>query len=171
MSTGSGLLNVLVEQLRISRVPISYSNPGINLGDNLKWDATNKVALSVVAGDAASSTTAALYIGVSLDQQPITSLNQNLPFPQINVCAKGLVKFTVDDNSIYYPGDAVTFGAGPQLVRRTSSSAGGNLIGYVAPENFFNVVGGASVGIQATANVTTLMIYIRPQFTQLSSFA
>lgn len=166
-----GLLNVKVEQLRISRVPINFANT-INLGDNLKWDAVNHIALSVVAGDAASATTAAIYLGVSLDQQPINSLNQNLPFPQINVMVKGMAQFTVDDNATYYPGDAVTFGAGPQLIRHTAAS-GTAVIGYVAAEQDgfgFTVTSGASVGIIAVANVTKLNIYIVPQFKQLSSW-
>jgi hypothetical protein len=167
-----GLLNVKVEQVRISRVPISFSNPAIHLGDNLKWDSTNHVALSVVAADAASATAAGNYLGVSLDEQPINSLNQNLPFPQINVCIKGLVQFTVDDNSTYYPGDVVTFGAGPQLIRHTGAS-GGFGIGYVATEQDgfgFTVTSGAVTGIVAVAGVTKLNIWITPQFKSLSSF-
>jgi len=164
-----GLLNVKVELVRVSRVPINFSNPPINLGDNLKWDSVNHVALSVVATDVNSAGAAAQYIGVSLDQQPINSLNQNLPFPQINVLVRGLVLFTVDDNATYFPGDGVEFGAGPQLVRHSSGSAG-TVIGYVAPENNFQVSGGASTGIVAVAGVTQLLIYIRPQFDQLSPF-
>src|SRR5438105_3100551 len=96
------LNNVKVEQLRVSRVPIDPSKT-INLGDNVKWDATNHVALPVVASDAAGSST--IYIGVAQDTQPITSLKQDLPFNQINVVVKGLVEFTVDDAATYYPGD------------------------------------------------------------------
>jgi len=166
----SPLSNVKVEQLRISRVPINPSNPTINLGDNVKWDPINRVALSVVASDVASQYAADYYLGVSLDQQPIYSLNENLPFNQINICCKGLVQFTVDDNATYYPGDAVTFGAGPQLVRHAGAS--GPAIGFVAPENNFTVTGGATVGIVAVANVTKLLIYIKPSLTsvQLSSW-
>lgn len=163
----AGTNNVRVEQLRISRVPINPANT-INLGDNLKWDGTNRVATPVVAGDAASATAAAAYLGVAQDAEPITSLNQNLPFNQMNVVTKGLVEFTCDDNATYLPGDAVTFGAGPQLIRHTANS-GTAVIGYVAPENNFVVTSGASVGIVAVANVTKLLIYIRPQITNLQS--
>src|SRR5713101_2550340 len=153
------LNNVKVEQLRVSRVPINPSNPAINLGDNVKWDATNHVALAVVAADAAGSS--ASYIGVSQDTQPIASLKQDLPFNQINVVVKGLVEFTVDDAATYYPGDLVCFGAGPQLVRKTTASAA-NSIGVVAAENSFTVSSGAVTGIVAVANVTKLLIYIKP---------
>jgi len=168
-----GLLNVKVEQLRVSRVPIvGNGTKTYNLGDNLKWDTVNNLAVPVVASDASSAASALLYIGVALDQQPINSLNQNLPFNQMNVLVKGLVEFTCDDNATYNPGDAVTFGAGPQLIRHTAAS-GTAVIGYVAPENNFVVStsgAGPTTGIVAVQGVTKLSIYIRPQFNQLGAF-
>jgi len=164
----SPLSNVKVEQLRISRVPIDVTKT-YNLGDNLKWDPVHSLAVPVVAGDAASASAAYYYIGVALDQQPIYSLNENLPFAQMNVLVKGLVQFTVDDNSTYYPGSPVTFGAGPQLVRLCSQS-GSTVIGVVATENNFAVASGSTTGIVATALVTKLLIYIKPAYTQLTSW-
>jgi hypothetical protein len=160
-----GRLNIKIEQARISRVPV---NSTVHLGDNLKWDPVNKVALSVVAGDAGSAVAAGNYLGVSLDENPINSLNQNLPFLQLNVCIKGMVLFTVDDNSSYYPGDEVTFGAGPQLVRHTGAS-GGFGIGTVAAENNFSNVAGVVQPIVAAAGVTQLLIWIKPTFVSLNS--
>src|SRR6266699_1193021 len=122
-----------VEQLRVSRVPIDVSKT-YNVGDWLKWDATNHIVVPTVAGDAASATVAALILGVALDSQPITSLKQDLAFQVMNVLVKGLMEFTVDDNATYYPGDAVTLGAGPTLVRHTAAS-GSAVVGYVAAEN------------------------------------
>lgn len=184
----SELLNVKIEQMRISNVPVNGSDT-IHLGDNLKWDATNHCARPVVAGDAASAAAATNFIGVSLDSQPIVSLNENLPFLRVNICIKGMVQYTVDDNATYYPGDYVTFGAGPQLIRHTSGS--GPYIGVVAAENEFGNNWGSNTGLQAalpptpvppvgaplattgiaaTAGVTKLLIYIKPQFTALSSW-
>jgi hypothetical protein len=158
-----------VEQLRVSRVPIDVSKT-FNVGDWVKWDDTNKVIAPTEVGDAASAAVAALVLGVALDSQPITSLNQNLPFQVMNVLVKGLVEFTVDDNATYYPGDAVTLGAGPSLVRHTAAS-GSAIVGYVAAENqAFVTAAGITTGIAATALVTKLLIYITPQFKRLSSW-
>jgi len=166
----SELNPVKVEQLRISRVPIAVAST-YHLGDNVKWDDTNHVAVPIGASDAANATSAAAYLGVALDSQPITSLNQNLPFQVMNVLTKGLVEFTCDDNATYNPGDAVTFGAGPQLIRHTANS-GTAVIGFVAPENqAFVTAAGVTTGIVAVALVTKLLIYIRPQFTSLQSLA
>jgi len=168
MAAGA-LLNVKIELVRISRVPCNTASP-IYLGDNLIWDPNNHVVNSVGTTNAASTVAADLYVGVALDQNPINSINQNLPFNQINVCVKGLILFTVDDNATYYPGDAVTFGAGSQLVRHSSGS--GPVIGYVAAENNFTtssgVTGGATgvtTGIVAVANVTQILVWIKPQQT------
>jgi hypothetical protein len=158
-----------VEQLRISRVPVDVSKT-YNVGDWLKWDDTNKVAQPTEVGDAASAAVAALILGVALDSQPITSLNQNLPFQVMNVMTKGLMEFTVDDNATYYPGDAVTLGAGPSLVRHTAAS-GSAIVGYVAAENQeFSTAAGVTTGITAVALSTKLLIYIVPQFVRLSSW-
>jgi len=165
-----GFLNVKVEQLRVNRVPIvGDGSITYNLGDNLVWDPNNHVAKPVGANSAGSLTQGLLYIGVCLDQQPINSIKQNLPFNQLNVMVKGLAQFTVDDNATYFPGDSVTFGAGSQLIRHGSNSNGAQ-IGVVAPENNFVVTAGATVGIVAVALVTTLLIYIKPSFTQLTSW-
>jgi hypothetical protein len=134
----------------------------------MKWDPVNFVVTPIIAGDAASNTAAALFVGVSNDTNPITSLGQNLPVSRISVITRGLVLFTCDDSATYYPGDAVTFGADPQRIRHTSPSAN-NVIGYVAPENTFTVTSGASQGIAATQGTTQLLINLRPQFTQLTT--
>jgi hypothetical protein len=159
---------VKVEQLRVSKVPVDVSKT-INPGDLLKWDSTNHYVQPTVAGDVGSSAVAATIVGVALDRQPIFSLNQNLPFGQMNVLAKGLVEFTVDDSATYHAGDLVTLGAGPQLVRKTGASAA-NAIGVVAPENHFDASAGAPSGIVATALVTKMLIYLKPQFTDLTSW-
>jgi hypothetical protein len=75
----------------------------------------------------------------------------------------------VDDSATYYPGDLVTIGAGPQLVRKTGASAA-NVIGVVAPENHFDASAGAPSGIVAVALTTKLWIYLKPQFTNLTSW-
>jgi len=159
---------VKVEQLRVSRVPFDITKT-FSPGDMLKWDSANHRATPVVAGDVASTAVAATLIGIALDSQPIASLNQNLPFGQCNVLAKGMVEFTVDDSATYYPGDLVTIGAGPQLVRKTGASAA-NVIGVVAPENHFDASAGAPSGIVAVALTTKLWIYLKPQFTNLTSW-
>ena len=165
---------VKVEQLRISGVPIDFTL-AYNSGDMLKWDSTNHKAVPVVAGDQASSTAAAAFIGVAVDTQPVTSLNQNLQEPRMSVVTRGLCEFTVADSATYYPGDYVTFATDPQQIQKTAASSA-NAIGVVAPENFFAVAGTGAAGanqaqgIVATAGVTKLKIYLKPQFTNLSSF-
>lgn len=163
----SSPINVVkTERHRISQVPINPATT-FNSGDMMKWDPINLVATPIVAGDAASATAAALFIGVSNDTNPITSLKQTLPDNRCCIITSALVLLTADDNATYYPGDAVTFGADPQKFRHTGLSAT-NIIGYVAPENGFTVTSGASVGIAATAGVTQLLINLRPQFVGLT---
>jgi hypothetical protein len=158
---------VKIEKERVSQVPINNLT-NFNSGDMMKWDPVNLVATPIVASDAANATSAANFIGVSNDTNPITSLLQPLVPPRITIITRGMCLFTVDDNSTYFPGDAVTFGADPQKVRKSGAS-GGAIIGYVAPENSFSVVAGATVGIVATANVTQLLINLQPAFTKLTT--
>lgn len=158
---------VKIEKERVSQAPVNLAT-SFNSGDMMKWDSVNLVVTPILAGDAASNAAAALFVGVSNDTNPITSLGQNLPVSRIAVITRGMCLFTCDDSATYYPGDAVTFGADPQKIRHTSPSAS-NVIGYVAPENTFTVTSGASVGIAATQGVTQLLINLRPQFTQLTS--
>jgi len=160
--------NVKVEYQRLSRVPIDFSKT-YHLGDILKWDATNHVAVPVEAADTNNASVAAAIIGVGLDAQPIPSLNQNLENPRMNVCSKGLVELTVEDNSTYYPGDYVGIGTDPQKIVRAAGSSS-VAMGVVAPENGFPVVSGVATGITAVANVTKLLIYLKPQYTQLLPF-
>lgn len=159
---------VKIEKERVSQVPVNLAT-AFNSGDMMKWDPANLVATPIVAGDAASAAAAALFIGVSNDTNPITSLSQNLPVSRIAIVTRGMCLFTCDDSATYYAGDAVTFGADPQKIRHTGAS-GTNVIGYVAPENTFTVsAGGQSVGIAATQGVTQLLINLRPQYTQLTT--
>jgi len=167
---------VKIEKERVSQVPIN-SATSFNSGDMMKWDPVNLVATPIVAGDAANATSAANFIGVSNDTNPITSLGQTLGGsgalasglpPRIAIITRGMCLFTVDDNATYFPGDAVTFGADPQKVRKTGAS-GGAIIGYVAPENSFSVSGGATQGIVATANVTQILVNLQPAFTKLAT--
>jgi hypothetical protein len=159
---------VKVEQLRVSGVPIDFGKT-YNSGDMLKWDSSNHVAIPVVSGDAASTVAAAAFLGIAIDTQPITSLNQNLPAPRMSVVTRGLVELVVADSATYYPGDYVTFAADPQQVKKTSASAA-NAIAVCAPENFFAVASGTTTGITASAGVTKLKFYLKPQFTGLTSF-
>lgn len=160
---------VVIEKERVSQVPVNLAT-SFNSGDMMKWDAANNVATPIVSGDAASAAAAALFIGVSNDTNPITSLGQVLPVPRITIITRGMCRFTADDNATYNVGDAVCFGADPQKVRHTAAS-GTAVIGYVAPENTFpmNAGGTASVGIVAVQGVTQLLINLRPQFTQLTT--
>jgi hypothetical protein len=158
---------VKIEKERVSQVPINPAT-SFNSGDMMKWDPVNLVATPIVPGDAANATSAANFIGVSNDTNPITSLVQNLNPPRITIITRGMCLFTIDDNATYYPGDAVTFGSDPQKVKKTGAS-GGAIIGYVAPENSFSVVSGATVGIAATQGVTQLLINLRPAYTQLTT--
>lgn len=158
---------VKIEKERVSGAPINLAT-SFNSGDMMKWDPVNFVVTPILAGDAASASAAANFVGVSNDTNPITSLGQTLPTPRIAVVTRGMCLFTCDDSATYNPGDAVTFGADPQKIRHTSPSAS-NVIGYVAPENNFAVTSGASVGIAATQGVTQLLINLRPQFTQLTT--
>ena len=159
---------VKVEQLRVSGVPIDFTKT-YNSGDMLKWDSSNHVAIPVVAGDAGSTVAAAAFLGVGLDTQPITSLNQNLQEPRMNVVTRGLVEFTVADGATYYPGDSVTFAADPQQVQKTGASSA-NAIAVCAPENFFAVATGTTTGKAATAGSTKMLFYLKPQFAGLTSF-
>lgn len=158
---------VKTEAHRISGVPVNLAT-SFNSGDMMKWDSVNNVATPMTAGDAASPTAAAAFIGVSNDTNPIPSLNQTLPVPRIAIINRAICRFIADDNATYNPGDSVTVGADPQKVRHTSSS-GGAVIGVVAPENDFPVVSGASVGIVAVQGVTPLLIALRPQFLTLGT--
>jgi hypothetical protein len=159
---------VKIEKERVSQVPVNLATT-FNSGDMMKWDPANLVATPIVAGDAGSAAAAANFIGVSNDTNPIPSLLQNLPVARIAIITRGMCLFTCDDSATYYPGDAVTFGADPQKIRHTGAS-GTAVIGYVAPENTFAVsAGGQSLGIAATQGVTTLLINLRPQFTQLTT--
>jgi hypothetical protein len=161
--------NVKVEVYRISGVPVNLST-AFNSGDMMKWDSTNHVATPMVSGDAASAAAAAAFIGVSQDTNPIPSLNQNLPEARINIVNRGIVALVTDDNSTYFPGDKVTLGADPQKIKKSGVTASpDNSVGVVAPENFFNVTGGASVGIVAVQGTTVLLISLRPQFVNLST--
>jgi hypothetical protein len=154
------LNNVKVEKERISGVPVNLAT-AFNSGDMMKWDSTNRVATPMVAGDAGTQAAALAFLGVSNDTNPIANLGQNLPAPRITIITRGIIQFTAGDNATYYPGDAVTVGADPQQVTHTGSSAN-NIIGYVAPENFFTVTSGASVGIVAVSGITPLLIAIIP---------
>lgn len=160
---------VKIEKERVSQVPVNLAT-SFNSGDMMKWDPANLVATPILAADAASAAAAANFIGVSNDTNPIANLGQNLPVPRIAIITRGMCAFVADDSATYYPGDAVTFGADPQKVRHTGAS-GTNVIGFVAPENTFTMQpgGGQPAGIVATQGVTTLLINLRPQFTQLTS--
>lgn len=161
--------NVKIEKERASQVPVNLST-SFNSGDMMKWDAANNVATPMVSGDAGSAVSAALFIGVSNDTNPIPTLGQNLPVPRIAIITRGIVAFTADDNAVYNPGDAVCIGSDPQKIRHTGQS-GSFLIGFVAAENTFpmNAGGTASVGITAVQGVTTILVNLRPAFTQLTS--
>lgn len=169
---------VKIEKLRVSQVPINLLT-SFNSGDMMKWDPVNRVATPIVASDQANSTSAANFIGVSNDTNPITSLNQELGYglgggyanvpSRITVITRAMCLFTCADNSTYYPGDAVTFGPDPQQIQKSGAS-GGAIIGYVAPENSFSVVSGATVGIIAVALTTQLLINIQPAFNHLTTF-
>lgn len=154
------LNNVKVEKERISGVPVNL-NTSFNSGDMMKWVIASAIATPMVPGDAGTQAAAQAFIGVSNDTNPIANLGQNLPVPRIAIITRGIIQFTCGDNATYFPGDAVTVGADPQEVLHTGSSAN-NIIGFVAPENFFSVSGGASVGIVATAHVTPILIAIQP---------
>jgi hypothetical protein len=162
--------NVLVEQLRVSGVPIDFTKT-YNLGDMVKWDSVHNLAIPIVAlTDQSSSSAAANFIGVSLDNQPITSLNINLPTPRINVCTRGLVKFNVSDGATYNPGDQVAIGADAQSIVRSAGSSS-TAIGVVAPENFFSVTGSPATTTGITPGIGgTILVYLKPQFTSLTSF-
>lgn len=161
-------LNVVkIEKERVSQVPINVATT-FNSGDMMKWDPVNLVATPIVPGDAANATSAANFIGVSNDTNPVTSIKQNLPDARTTIITRGMCLFTIDDNATYFPGDAVTFGSDPQKVKKTGAS-GNAIIGYVAPENGFTVTSGATVGIVATQGVTQLLINLRPAFTQLTT--
>ena len=153
------LNNVKTEKESISGVPVNLAQ-SFNSGDMMKWDPNNHIATPMVPSDANSTTAALLFLGVSNDTNPINNLGQNLPVPRIKIVTRGIVQFTVADSATYFPGDAVTIGPDPQQVQHCGAS--GPRIGVVAPENFFSVVGGASVGIAAVAGVTTLLIAIQP---------
>jgi len=159
--------NVKIEKERISGVPFNLTNT-VNSGDLLIFDTVNKVARAAVASDQANATSAANFIGVSNDTNPIPSIKQNLPVPRITVITRAICLFTADDNATYFVGDAVTIGSDPQRVQKTGAS-GGAVIGFVAPENFFTVTAGASQGIVATQGVTTLLIAIKPNNTNLAT--
>lgn len=159
---------VKIEKERVSQVPINNLT-SFNSGDMMKWDPVNLVATPIVAGDAANASSAANFIGVSNDTNPITSLLQALVPPRITIITRGMCLFTIDDNATYFPGDAVTFGSDPQKVKKTGAS-GGAIIGFVAPENSFSVSGGATQGIAATQGVTQLLINLQPAFTKLTTF-
>lgn len=161
------LNNVKTEKEAVSGVPVNLAT-SFNSGDMMKWDPVNRVATPTVAGDVASNTAAANFIGVSNDTNLIANLGQNLPVPRIKIVTRGIVQFTVGDSATYFPGDAVTIGNDPQTIQHTGASAS-NIIGYVAPENFFTVTSGQSQGIVAVAGVTTLLIALRPQFTQFTT--
>lgn len=173
---------VKIEKLRVSQVPINPST-AFNSGDMMKWDPVNLVATPIVASDAANATSAANFLGVSNDTNPITSLGEYLApttsgIPagaqasgtpsRIAIVTRGMCLFTVDDNATYFPGDAVTFGSDPQKVKKTGAS-GGAIIGYVAPENSFAVSGGATQGIVAVQGTTQLLINIQPAFNKLTT--
>jgi hypothetical protein len=158
---------VKIEKERVSQVPINNLT-NFNSGDMMKWDTVNLVATPIVAGDAANATSAANFIGVSNDTNPITSLLQPLVPPRIAIITRGMCLFTIDDNATYFPGDAVTFGSDPQKVKKTGAS-GGAVIGYIAPENSFSVVSGATVGIVAVQGTTQLLVNLQPAFTKLTT--
>lgn len=162
---------VKVEKERVSQVPIIPATT-FNSGDMMKWDGTNFVATPIVSGDAGNATSAALFIGVSNDTNPIANLGQTIPDNRITIITRGLCLFTIDDNATYFPGDAVTFGSDPQKVKKTGAS-GGAVIGYVSPENsgFSNssTTNNPVTGIAATQGVTQLIIAIQPAFTHLTT--
>lgn len=158
---------VKIEKERAAKVPVNLAT-AFNSGDMMKWDTVNLVATPIVPGDAANASSAANFIGVSNDTNPIANLGQNLPVPRIVIIVRGMCLFTIDDNATYFPGDAVTFGSDPQKVKKTGAS-GGAIIGYVAPENAFAVTAGVTQGIVATQGVTQLLINLRPAFTLLST--
>lgn len=159
---------VKTEKERVSGVPVNVATL-FNSGDMMKWDPINLVATPIVPGDAGSATAAALFIGVSNDTNPIRNIGP-LNVPRISIITRAMCVFIADDNALYQPGDAVTFGADPQKIRHTGQS-GGFLIGYVAPENFFpmNVAGTQPAGIQAVQGVTPILVNLRPNFTQLTT--
>jgi hypothetical protein len=161
--------NVVIEKERVSQVPIDVT-VNINQGDMMKFIETTRTVIPMAAGDAGSQAASEQFVGVSNDTNPITSIKQPIPDARIAIITRGIVRFTADDNGLYFPGDAVTIGADPQKVRLTSQS-GNNIIGFVAPENSFTLSGSPAsvVGIQAVQGVTQLLINLRPQFTQLTS--
>lgn len=160
---------IKVEVERVSRVPYDVTKT-INPGDMLLWDNSNHFVYPVVAGHAGSAGAAFWFVGVSNDRSPIASLGGNLPFGQLTVVTRGIIEFTADDNATYNPGDAVMFGAGPQLVRKAASNSNTTSIGIVAPENQnFDASAGAPTGIVAVQGTTKLLIALRPQFTNLST--
>lgn len=159
--------NVVIEKERVSQVPVDLT-VNFNQGDMMKFLEPTRTVVPMTAGDAGSQAAAEQFVGVSNDTNPITSIKQNLQEPRIAIITRGIVRFTADDNGLYFPGDAVTIGSDPQKVRLTSQS-GSAIIGYVAPENSFGVTSGSVVGIQAVQGVTVLLINLRPQFTQLTS--
>jgi len=162
---------VKTEFERVAQVPI---NPltSFNSGDMMKWDPVNFVATPIVSSDQANATSAALFIGVSNDTNPIFNLAQPVPDNRIVIITRATCIFTVGDNATYFPGDAVTFGNGPQTIQKTGAS-GGAIIGYVSPENsgFSNssTTNNPVIGITAVSGVTQLIISLRPAFTQLTT--
>jgi hypothetical protein len=150
---------IKVEKESVSGVPVNLAT-SFNSGDMMKWDPNNRIATPVVPSDAGSTTAALLFLGVSNDTNPINNLGQNLPTPRIKIVTRGIAQFTAADSATYYPGDAVTIGPDPQQIQHCGAS--GPRIGVVAPENFFAVTSGASVGIVAVSGVTTLLIALQP---------
>jgi hypothetical protein len=161
---------VKIEKERVSQVPVIPAT-AFNSGDMMKWDSVNSVATPIVAADAANATSAANFIGVSNDTNPITSIGGAPPDRRITIITRGMMLFTIDDNATYLPGDAVTFGSDPQKVKKTGAS-GGAIIGYVAPENGFSndsTTNSPVTGIVAVQGTTQLLINIQPAFTKLST--
>jgi hypothetical protein len=162
---------VKVEKERVSQVPIIPATT-FNSGDMMKWDPINFVATPIVPADADNATSAAQFIGVSNDTNPIANLGGTIPDSRITIITRGMCLFTIDDNATYFPGDAVAFGSDPQKVKKTGAS-GGAIIGYVAPENGFSnqtTTNNPVTGIAATQGVTQLLINIQPAFTKLTTF-
>jgi len=155
---------VKVEQLRVSGVPVNLATT-FNSGDLMIWQPGYCTVRPATASDAGSASSAANFVGVSNDTNPIANLGQNLPVARIAIITRGLVQMNVGDLATYFPGDLVTFGNDPQTVTKSGASSG-NYIGIVAAENFFSVTGGAVVGLAAPA---TILIYLKPQFTNLTS--
>ena len=164
----AGKNTIKVETLRTSRGPFDLTKT-FTPGDMIKWVGGSNWAAPVVPGtDEGDTTAAAAFIGVANDQQPINELGTDLPFGQCTIVSRGLVEFTADDNSTYYPGDYVTIGSGIQKVKKTAASSA-NAIGVVAPENHFDVSGGSNAGIVAVSGTTKLLIALKPQYTLLST--